>query len=90
MDAHKEIAETGRRGRWSDHEKLRIVVESLATPPAAELPSRFESIAASSSMPMPMRSPGRAGIRHSGAPMIQAAAAVNLACPRPYRLQGPA
>jgi AAA domain len=40
MDSHKystqverlEVVETGRRRRWSDDEKLRIVIESLQTP----------------------------------------------------------
>ena len=39
MDGHKgstlerlEIVETGRRRRWSDDEKLRIVMESLSAP----------------------------------------------------------
>ena len=40
MDSHKhsteierlEVVETGRRRRWSDDEKLRIVMESLRTP----------------------------------------------------------
>ena len=42
MDSHKystqverlEVVETGRRRRWSDDEKLRIVIESLQTPRA--------------------------------------------------------
>jgi transposase len=42
MDAHKysteterlEVVETGRRRRWSDDEKLRIVLESMQTPRA--------------------------------------------------------
>src|ERR1700704_4168174 len=42
MDSHKhsteverlEVVETGRRRRWSDAEKLRIVMESLQTPRA--------------------------------------------------------
>jgi transposase len=40
MDSHKysaqverlELIETGRRRRWSDDEKLRIVLESLQAP----------------------------------------------------------
>src|SRR3979409_1390041 len=42
MDSHKrsteverlEVIETGRRRRWSEDEKLRIVMESLQTPRA--------------------------------------------------------
>src|ERR1700735_4888189 len=38
MDVHKrsterlEVVETGRRRRWTDDEKLRIVLESMQTP----------------------------------------------------------
>jgi transposase len=42
MDVHKpstqierlEVVETGRRRRWTDDEKLRIVLESMQTPRA--------------------------------------------------------
>jgi transposase-like protein len=53
MDSHKfsaqverlEVVETGRRRRWSEDEKLKIVLESLQTPRAVgrkvTLPSGF-------------------------------------------------
>jgi transposase len=46
MDVHKrsterlEVVETGRRRRWSDDEKLRIVLESLETPRAISSTAR--------------------------------------------------
>jgi transposase len=55
MDVHKhstqierlEIVETGRRRRWSDDEKLRIVLESLATPRATSSTARRHGISRS-------------------------------------------
>ena len=48
MDVHKhsaqierlEVVETGRRRRWSDDEKFRIVLESLETPRAISSTAR--------------------------------------------------
>ena len=55
MDSHKhsteverlEIIETGRRRRWSDDEKLRIVMESLQTPRAISSTARRHGISRS-------------------------------------------
>ena len=55
MDVHKystqterlEVVETGRRRRWSDDEKLRIVLESLETPRAISLTARRHGISRS-------------------------------------------
>jgi transposase len=55
MDSHKhstqverlEVVETGRRRRWSDDEKLRIVVESLQTPRAISSTARRHGISRS-------------------------------------------
>ena len=55
MDIHKhstqterlEVVETGRRRRWSDDEKLRIVLESLATPRAISSTARRHGISRS-------------------------------------------
>jgi transposase len=55
MDVHKhstqierlEIVETGRRRRWSDDEKLRIVLESLETPRATSSTARRHGISRS-------------------------------------------
>src|SRR5664280_2842045 len=55
MDSHKhsteverlEIVETGRRRRWSDDEKLRIVMESLQTPRAISSTARRHGISRS-------------------------------------------
>jgi transposase len=55
MDVHKhstqterlEIVETGRRRRWSDDEKLRIVLESLETPRAISSTARRHGISRS-------------------------------------------
>ena len=52
MDVHKnstqierlEVVETGRRRRWSDDEKLRIVLESLETPRAISSTARRHGI----------------------------------------------
>ena len=42
-----EIIETGRRRRWSDDEKLRIVMESLQTPRAISSTARRHGISRS-------------------------------------------
>src|ERR1035437_283942 len=55
MDSHKystqverlEVVETGRRRRWPDDEKLRIVIESLRTPRAISLTARRHGISRS-------------------------------------------
>lgn len=55
MDGHKhstkverlEVIETGRRRRWSDDEKLRIVMESLQTPRAISSTARRHGISRS-------------------------------------------
>jgi transposase len=55
MDSHKqstgverlEVIETGRRRRWSEDEKLRIVVESLQTPRAVSSTARRHGISRS-------------------------------------------
>jgi transposase len=55
MDSHKystqverlEVVETGRRRRWSDDEKLRIVIESLRTPRAISSTARRHGISRS-------------------------------------------
>ena len=55
MDSHKystqverlEVVETGRRRRWSDDEKLRIVIESLQTPRAISSTARRHGISRS-------------------------------------------
>src|SRR5215207_10132670 len=52
MDVHKhstqterlEVVETGRRRRWSDDEKLRIVLESLEAPRAISSTARRHGI----------------------------------------------
>jgi transposase len=49
MDVHKpstqierlEVVETGRRRRWTDDEKLRIVLESMQTPRAISSTARW-------------------------------------------------
>lgn len=52
MDSHTHsveklaIVETGRRRRWSDEEKLRIVTESLAGPRLASATARRHGISA--------------------------------------------
>ena len=55
MNGHKqstqierlEVVETGRRRRWSDEEKLRIVLESLETPRAISSTARRHGISRS-------------------------------------------
>src|ERR1700688_3150099 len=55
MDSHKysteverlEVVETGRRRRWTDDEKLRIVMESLQTPRAISSTARRHGISRS-------------------------------------------
>ena len=55
MDSHKrstqverlEVVETGRRRRWSDDEKFRIVMESLQTPRAISSTARRHGISRS-------------------------------------------
>jgi transposase len=53
MDVHKrsterlEVVETGRRRRWSDDEKFRIVLESLETPRAISSTARRHGISRS-------------------------------------------
>jgi transposase len=53
MDVHRrsterlEVVETGRRRRWSDDEKLRIVLESLETPRAISSTARCHGISRS-------------------------------------------
>src|ERR1700681_2564319 len=55
MDSHKhsteveqlEVVETGRRRRWSDDEKLRIVMESLQGPRAISSTARRHGISRS-------------------------------------------
>jgi transposase len=55
MDSHKhstqverlEVVETGRRRRWSDNEKLRIVMESLQTTRAISSTARRHGISRS-------------------------------------------
>src|SRR3954467_12775291 len=55
MDSHKrstqlerlEVVETGRRRRWSDDEKLRIVLESLQAPRAISSTARRHGISRS-------------------------------------------
>ena len=55
MDSHKhiteverlEVTDTGRRRRWSDDEKLRIVLESLQTPRAISSTARRHGISRS-------------------------------------------
>jgi transposase len=77
MDVHKhstqidrlEVVETGRRRRWSDDEKLRIVLESLETPRAISSTARRHGI--SRSLLMTWRrafraEPMGAGIQQSG------------------------
>jgi transposase len=64
-----EVVETGRRRRWSDDEKLRIVLESLETPRAISSTARRHGI--SRSLLMTWRrafraEPMGAGIQQSG------------------------
>jgi transposase len=55
MDVHKysaqterlDVVETGRRRRWADDEKLRIVLESLETPRAISSTARRHGISRS-------------------------------------------
>jgi transposase len=55
MDVHKhstqierlEVVETGRRRRWTDDEKLRIVLESMQTPRAISSTARRYGISRS-------------------------------------------
>jgi transposase len=55
MDGHKhstqierlEVVETGRRRRWSDDEKLKIVLESMQTPRAISSTARRHGISRS-------------------------------------------
>ena len=55
MDSHKrstqlerlEVVETGRRRRWSDDEKLRIVIESFQAPRAISSTARRHGISRS-------------------------------------------
>src|SRR6202451_1662673 len=55
MDVHKhstqierlEVVETGRRRRWTDDEKLRIVLESMQTPRAISSTARRHGISRS-------------------------------------------
>src|SRR3954454_22271734 len=55
MDSHKrstqlerlEVVETGRRQRWSDDEKLRIVTESFEAPRAISSTARRHGISRS-------------------------------------------
>ena len=55
MDSHKrstqlerlEVVETGRRRRWSDDEKLRIVTESFEAPRAISSTARRHGISRS-------------------------------------------
>src|SRR5664279_1777175 len=55
MDGHKrsaelerlEVVETGRRRRWSEDEKLKIVLESLQSPRAASSTARRYGISRS-------------------------------------------
>jgi transposase len=88
MDAHKrsterlEVVETGRRRRWSDDEKLRIVLESLETPRAISSTARRHGI--SRSLLMTWRrafraEPVSAGIRQSGFVRAVVAAAETVA-----------
>ncbi|TAH64751.1 MAG: IS66 family insertion sequence hypothetical protein, partial [Rhodopseudomonas palustris] len=42
-----EVVETGRRRRWSDYEKLRIVLESLRVPRAISSTARRYGISRS-------------------------------------------
>ena len=42
-----EVVETGRRGRWSEHEKLKIVLESLQAPRALSSTARRYGISRS-------------------------------------------
>ena len=77
MDVHKystqteriDVVETGRRRRWTDDEKLRIVLESLETPRAISSTARRHGI--SRSLLMTWRrafrpEPVSAGIQQSG------------------------
>jgi transposase len=77
MDVHKystqterlDVVETGRRRRWADDEKLRIVLESLETPRAISSTARRHGI--SRSLLMTWRrafraEPMGAGIQQSG------------------------
>jgi len=58
MDSYKrstqlerlEVVETGRRRRWSDDEKLRIVIESFQAPRAISSTARRHGISRSSLM----------------------------------------
>jgi transposase len=45
--ARLEVVDTGRRRRWSDEEKLKIVLESLAAPRQVSATARRYSIARS-------------------------------------------
>jgi transposase len=55
MDSHTnsaqvqrfEVVDTGRRRRWSEHEKLRIVMESLQDPRQASATARRHAISPS-------------------------------------------
>ena len=77
MDVHKystqaerlDVVETGRRRRWTDDGKLRIVLESLETPRATSSTARRHGI--SRSLLVTWRrafraEPVRAGIQQSG------------------------
>jgi transposase len=76
MDVHKhstqierlEVVETGRRRRWSDDEKLRIVLESLETPRAISSTARRHGISRSLLMTWrrAFRAEPGAGIQQSG------------------------
>ena len=97
MDVHKrsterlEVVETGRRRRWSDDEKLRIVLESLETPRAISSTARRHGI--SRSLLMTWRrafraEPMGAGIQQTGFVRAVVATAETIAAEPGARASG--
>ena len=86
MDSHKrstqlerlEVVETGRRRRWSDDEKLRIVIESFQAPRAISSTARRHGISRSLLMTW-RRSFGSEPISPSGFARVVLAAEVEPA-----------
>jgi len=59
-----EVVDTGRRRRWSEDEKLRIVLESLQAPPQVAATARRYGVSRSLLLRW-RRSPGAEGSRRS-------------------------
>lgn len=108
MDSHKrstqlerlEVVETGRRRRWSDDKKLRIVTESFEAPRAISSTARRHGISRSLLMtwrrafgpePISPQSEQSGFARVILAAEVEpAVAADNSSAPRPHRSPSPA